>query len=115
MKPNPVPEDDEPLRNALREWEMDTPLPPRFHEQVWRRIARVEAQSQPTLGTRFRRWLELVLPRPKTAFAYVAILLILGMAAGSLTAEIRSNQMEATLSAQYLRSVTPNQIAALQP
>jgi hypothetical protein len=115
MNSNPVPEDKDPLRNVLREWVVDTPLPPRFEEQVWRRIARAEAESAAALGTRFRRWLEVVLPRPKAAFAFVAILLVLGTAAGSLTAQIRSSHMDATLSARYVQSVDPNQIAALQP
>ncbi len=114
MKPNSAPENDEPLRRLLREWIVDTPLPPRFQEQVWRRIASVEAESAPRLGVRFRRWVELVLPRPKTALLYMALLLVLGIAAGSVTAEIRSNHLQATLSARYVRSLDPNQ-AMIEP
>jgi hypothetical protein len=37
---------DESLRQVLHPWKVDAHLPPRFQEQVWRRIERSEAQAQ---------------------------------------------------------------------
>ena len=80
MKPNHQSENDEQLHEALRQWIVDTPLPPRFQEQVWQRIARAETKPQTTIT--FWAWLlhfvEVNLPRPKVAYSYVAILLLFG-------------------------------------
>ena len=105
MKPNQTPEDDKPLRRLLRQWSVDAPLPPRFQEQVWERIARAEVQPAATLWASLSRWLEVVLPRPRFAFSYVAALLVVGVAAGSLAAQARTSRLEADLSARYVQSV----------
>ncbi len=107
MKPNQTPEEDEPLGRFLRQWAVDTPLPPRFQEQVWQRIARAEAQPAPTLWVSLARWLEVVLPRPRFAFSYAAILLVVGVAAGSLAAQARTSRLETDLSLRYVQSVDP--------
>ncbi len=115
MKPNSKPEDKESLDKLMQEWQVDMPLPPRFQEQVWQRIARSEAQPEPSFRGWFTRWLELVLPRPKTAVAYVAALLVLGMAAGTVAAQVKSTHVEANLSARYVQSVNPYQAEVTQP
>jgi hypothetical protein len=108
MKPNQQSENsDEQLRSALREWVVDTPLPPRFQEQVWKRIARTEARPTVGLWTAFSRWLDAALPRPKVAFAYIAALMILGVAAGSVTAQVKSSQLRAALGERYVQSIDP--------
>ncbi len=107
MKANQTPEDDVALRGVLRQWTVETPLPPRFREQVWQRITRAEAQSSPTFWTTITRWVEIVLPRPKFAVAYFSAVLVLGVAAGSLAAQATSRRFNADLGQRYVASLDP--------
>jgi len=115
MKPNQNPDSDERLRKVLREWVVDTPLPPRFQDQVWKRIARAEAPSESSFWSKLARLVEVVLPRPRIAFSYVAALLVLGVTAGSVTAQIKSSQLDATLRARYVQAVDPYRTDSPQP
>ena len=115
MKPNQIPEDNESLGRVLRQWKVDAPLPPRFQEQVWQRIAWAEAQPAPTLWVSFARWLELTLPRPRFAFSYVAVLLAVGVAAGSLAAQVRTSRLETDLSTRYVQAIDPNHADPSRP
>jgi len=115
MKPKPAIEPDEPLGRVLREWAVETPLPPGFRDQVWHRIARREAQPEKTLWSGFKQLLGVMLPRPKFAFAYLTALFVFGVAAGSVTAQIKTSHVEANLSARYVQSVSPFQEHVPQP
>jgi hypothetical protein len=115
MKPNQDPENEESLDRVLRRWNVGTPLPPRFQEQVWQRISRAEIQPRTTLWAGFLRLVEVGLPRPRIAFAYVAAWLVLGVVAGTATAQLRAGHLEATLSARYIQSVNPYHAEASQP
>ena len=110
-----TPDNDEHLRAGLREWVVDNPLPPRFQEQVWQRIARAEARPESGLWRRLIRLVEEALPRPRIAFSYVATLLILGVAAGSVTAQLRSSHLNADLSTRYVQSMDPYRADTSQP
>lgn len=116
MKPNQQSENnEEQLRSVLREWVVETPLPPRFQEQVWHRIEEAETP----LGTGFwagvSRLIDVVLPRPKIAFSYIAALLLLGVAAGSVAGQIKSSHLNATLSERYVQSIDPYRAEIPQP
>lgn len=113
MKPHPDPESDERLRTLLRSWVVDTPLPPRFQEQVWRRIERLEAQ--PTLWTLLRSTLLTSLPRPKVAFAYVSVLLALGVTAGAWAAQVKTSRTEADLGSRYVQAIDPYKAGGSTP
>ena len=102
------------MDKVLRRWTVNTPLPPRFQEQVWRRIQGAETRRASALWGPIQRWLESVLPRPKMALTYVTTLMVFGMAAGSVTAQIRTSRVEASLGARYLQAVDPY-YAATQP
>lgn len=115
MKPNQDPDSDERLRAVLRAWVVDTPLPPRFQDQVWKRIARAEAPSESSFWMGLARLVEVVLPRPKIAFSYLAVLLVLGVTAGSVTAQIKNSHLDATLRARYVQAVNPYQADSSQP
>jgi hypothetical protein len=115
MKPNLEPDNDKGLRAVLRAWVVDAPLPPRFQDQVWQRIARAEVPSELPFWARLLHQVEVALSRPKVAFSYVAILLVLGVSAGSVTAQIQSNHLNATLSARYVQSVDPYRAETSQP
>ncbi len=107
MKPNQTHDDDQSLRQVLRQWTVDTPLHPRFQEQVWRRIARAETQSAPSPWGSLARWIEGLLPRPRFAFSYIAALLVLGVAAGSLAAQVMTRRLNADLGLRYVQSLDP--------
>jgi ABC-type dipeptide/oligopeptide/nickel transport system permease component len=114
MKPNnQTSENDEPLRTILREWVVDAPLPARFQEQVWQRIERADAQPKNALWPVLLRLADALLPRPKLAFAYAAVLLAAGIAAGSWTAQIQSSRLDAALGSRYILSVDPYKTVAL--
>src|SRR5512143_990719 len=98
MKTNRSSENDESLHKGLRKWTVDTPLPPRFQEQVWQRIARAETKAGAARWPSLWRLIEVVLPRPKFAVAYLAIFLALGVTAGSWAAQIKTNRLDSALS-----------------
>jgi hypothetical protein len=100
-------DEDEGLQRTLRQWTVDAPLPPRFQEHVWARIASADAPPETSFREVIEQWLEVVLPRPKVAFGYVAALLALGLAAGSIAAQVQTNRLETSLSARYVHAVNP--------
>jgi hypothetical protein len=106
-------ENAEPLREILCSWTVETALPPRFHEQVWQRIARSEAHQQGGAWDVFVSWLQLLLGRPKVALSYVTVLLALGAATGSWMAQVESSRADQALGTRYVQSVDPYQAAAL--
>jgi hypothetical protein len=107
MKTNREPENDEALNRTLREWAVENPLPPRFQEGVWQRIARVEAAPEPGFVEVLRRLLQVVLPQRNVAVVYVTALAVLGILAGSWAAQVKSTRTEATLGSRYVQSVDP--------
>ena len=82
-------------------------MPPRFQEQVWRRIERAELSPQSPFWARLFRLVEVMLPRPKVAFAYVSILLLLGITAGAWAAQVKTHHTEADLGSRYVHSIDP--------
>ncbi len=107
MSANPNPENENALNKVLRQWTVDAPLPPRFQEQVWQRIGKREARSEPAPWAGLWRLIDVVLPRPRFAYAYLAILLVSGVAAGSVAAQIRTNRLDSELSMRYVQSIDP--------
>ena len=115
MKTNQTPQDDSALRQVLREWRVDAPLPPRFQEEVWRRIDRAESQAQPSFWGWLSSLLEVRLLRPQFAFSYVAALVLLGVAAGSFAAQAATRRANADLGARYVQSLDPFRADAPHP
>ena len=115
MRPNHEPEKDRAQDKVLKQWVVDAPLPPRFQEQVWRRIARTEARPAPTLWASLRRLIEVALPQPKFAYSYVAALLVLGVAAGSWAAQRETNRLGVALGSRYVQSVDPYHHSVQEP
>jgi hypothetical protein len=115
MKTNQLPEDDDPLRQVLHQWKVETPLPPRFQEEVWRRITRVEAKPERTFLAGLLSLLDVSLARPKVAYSYLIILLLLGVVGGSWAAQREANRLDAALGSRYVQSVDPYQKVAFNP
>ena len=110
MKTN-KPNDDAPLDALLHEWKVKPSLPPRFNEQVWRRIERAETAPAPSvsLATVFANWIGTMLPRPALATAYVAVLLVIGASVGWSQARQETARVSSDLSARYAQAVDPYQ------
>ena len=108
-------DNDRALDSALRQWTVKDPLPARFQEQVWRRIADAEAPPQPFWLAALSRLLGVVLPRPKFAFVYLSILLVAGVVTGSVSAQIRTHRLNAELSQRYVQLIDPNRAGPSAP
>lgn len=109
MKTDNSNENDTSLRALLQEWKPEASLPPRFQEQVWRRIERAEAApvSSVSLAAVFANWLTNLLPRPALATAYLALLLSIGASAGWSKARQETARVAGELSARYAQAVDP--------
>jgi len=113
MKTNMPNENDAPLRTLLREWEPQASLPPRFQEQVWRRIERAELPPAPSvsLATVFANWIANMLPKPALATTYMVVLLAVGAGVGWSQARQETARVTGDLSARYAQAVDPYQAA----
>ena len=92
----------------LRRWKVDTALPPRFQDAVWKQIERSE--NQESLWTLALRRIAEALARPSLATGYVAFLLLMGAGAGYWQARSANAQADESLSARYVRMVDPYQM-----
>lgn len=102
-----TPESDGRLDRELRQWALEAPLPPRFQEQVWNRITQAEARRKPSVwGAALRAGAELFL-RPRFAFAYVTVLLLVGIASGIWMAQVKRSRMDSLLGERYVQSIAP--------
>ena len=101
---------DRLLDSALLAWEVKDPLPPRFREQVWRRIERVEALGPTGLWPEFILRLTRALTRPSVALSYVTVLVLAGVLAGFIQARLEKTRTLETLSARYVQVLDPYQM-----
>jgi hypothetical protein len=105
------PDDHDPaLDSLLRQWKVEPPLPPRFQEGVWRRIARAEkaAPSGAPLGG-WIAWAQGFLSRPSWAASYVTALLVGGFVLGWARGLEKTARVEKALSSRYVQVVDPFQ------
>ena len=109
MKPRDQSEPDRLLDSALREWELKDPLPPRFREQVWRRIERAEAQAPAGLWPQFVNRITQALAQPSVALSYVTLLVLAGLLAGFLQGRVEKTHTLEQLSARYVQVLDPYQ------
>jgi len=111
MNTNPPNENDLALRGTLQEWKLTTPLPPRFQEQVWKRIEHDEATtvSPGLVWASVADWIATMLPRPALAIACMTVLLAVGATVGWTQARQETVRAGDELSARYVRVVDPYQ------
>lgn len=116
MKFNHPNKNETPLRELLKEWKPEAPLPPRFQEQVWRRIERAETAPVPTVtfARLFANWLAIELSRPALATAYLGVLLMIGASLGGSQARRETARVTGELAVRYAQMVDPYQ-ATPQP
>ena|ERR1044071_2480783 len=105
MKTNGPNPNDPKLSSLLRESRIAPELPPRFQENVWRRIA--DAEDRATISMSWFEGLIGQLLRPRFALATVAALVIIGSLFGA-----HEGTQIARHDAQirYLASVAPNSL-----
>ena len=99
--------DDRHLHEVLQTWAVHEPLPPRFGERVWQRIARGETPAASSLWSQFTLWLDHVMTRPSLAVSYVTMLLAVGLAAGYWHARMDNAQTADQLGARYVQMMDP--------
>ena len=105
MKPEQT--SDEPLRGVLRDWKVDSPLPPGFGEQVWQRIARQEAPAASRLQPSLTAWLGTLFSRRSLAVSYFVALLLIGATTGLVEVKIKSAAADSQWRARYVQSIDP--------
>ena len=98
--------DDAKLRALLRESRVSPQLPPRFQENVWRRIEHAGAGRSVESAS----WLDALVAwvlRPRLAFTAAAALVLAGVLLG-----VRDGVQHARQDAQahYLAAVAPNSL-----
>jgi hypothetical protein len=101
MKENQQKSDDPRLGALLREARFAPDLPPRFQQNVWRRIEDADAPVKSDA------WLEAfvnLILRPRFALAAVAVVLVAGVVAGTLEGR-QAARKDAEMN--YLASVAP--------
>ncbi len=109
MKAQNSSENDAALSKALREWTVESSLPPRFGDQVWRRIAQAEIPAVNPLLL-LREWVAQALLRPSFAMSYAAVLLLAGLTAGFWQGHVKSERTSQALSTRYVQMVDPYQL-----
>jgi len=93
------------VTRLLREARAVPSLPPRFQENVWRRIEYVEAPAAPLERGNWFDALASWILRPRLAFVAVAILVLTGVGLGWSKGEQLARQ---DAQARYLAAVAPN-------
>jgi hypothetical protein len=107
MKQENSSKNDKPLSDLLGQWKVAEPLPPRFQENVWLRIAQVEARV--SLWKNVASRIEAMFRHPVLATSYVALLLLIGVTTGHWQAHDKTEQAQAQWSALYVQSIDPYQ------
>ncbi len=98
------PSEDEKLQTLLRGARPSPTLPPRFEENVWRRIER----GNPQTARGDTGWIMALagwLLRPKFAVAAAAIIVVTGVGLGWSSAQ---QQIHDQAQARYLAAIAPN-------
>lgn len=95
------------LSSLLRKWPVSAKVPPRFEEEVWRRIEKTKATATPPFWRAFARWIGSYASRPSFAGGLTALVLISGLAAGLWQGEKATRRAHEALSARYLQSIDP--------
>ncbi|HEX5399905.1 MAG TPA: hypothetical protein VFY06_12750 [Verrucomicrobiae bacterium] len=95
---------DPKLSALLRESRVSPSLPPRFQENVWRRIENAETPAES------KSWIDslaALILRPKFAFATVAVLMLAGILLGTHEGSQIARQ---DAQSRYLTAVAPNSL-----
>ena len=95
------------LSRSLQQWQVTTPPPPRFQEEVWKRIEQEEAGEAASFRRALRNAVEKLLARRRLAFAYLTMALATGLVLGSWQAREQASVVDTSLGQRYVQSVDP--------
>jgi hypothetical protein len=101
--------DKDPVRQALREWRIKAPVPPRFQEQVWRCIEKQESMAPHGYWLGLQRLAAQLFARRAWVTGYVGVALVAGLSLGYWRADEQVGSLNARLGHQYIQSVDPYQ------
>jgi len=110
--------DEEALDRLLRSWTVDVAMPLGYRDEVWRRIARAEANPTWKAVLRFENFVNRLshwFARPVGAAAYLSALLAIGTVLGAVKSNKYARNVETTWRTSYVRAVTPAPTPALPP
>lgn len=99
--------DNAKLSTLLRQARVSPSLPPRFQENVWRRIEHAEAPVHATGGLVWLDTLAALVLRPRFAYATVATLMLVGILLGTHQGAQAAKQ---DAQARYVALVAPNSL-----
>ena len=102
------PSDDQELSAALSRWKVDSPLPPNLRENVWRRIAEIEASRWKPLN-QWKAWLQMAFGRRPFILSYVSVLVMLGLLAGLWHGRSLERQVQTLLAERYFDEIASHQ------
>jgi hypothetical protein len=105
MKKENLSPTDEKLGALLRESRLSPSLPPRFQENVWRRIEDAEALARSGESITWLEAFVALMLRPRFAYAALAALMLAGI---SLGAHSGAQSARHDAEARYVASVAPN-------
>jgi hypothetical protein len=106
MKREDTSQSDQALSQVLRQWKVQAQLPPRFQEQVWRRIEHGESPERAPVWKELWQRLTGALARPSLAVSYVTVLLLAGLLTGYWQARVTRAQVDETMGARYVQTVS---------
>lgn len=92
------------ISKLLNEWRVDGSLPADFNSAVWRRV---ENGRPLGVGAWIPGLLTDFFAKPAVAFSYLAIALVLGLAAGQVHASRDLQSTEREAKSKYIQSVDP--------
>lgn len=107
MKENELNQNDAVLSTLLREARSTPALPPRFQENVWKRIERADKSESATARAGWLEVLAIWILRPQLAFAVAAVLVLMGVGLGWNSGE---RLARSETQARYLAAVAPNSL-----
>jgi len=98
---------DGKLGSLLREARTFPALPPRFQQNVWRRIEAVEISVQPSEANTWLEALVAVMLRPRYAYATIAVLMLAGISLGAYSG---AHTARHDAEVRYVASVAPGSL-----
>lgn len=107
MKKQQLNPDEARLGALLRETRATPPLPPRFQENVWRRIDDAARRDIPAGAGNWLNALAGWIVLPRRALAVAAVLVLIGVGLGWSQGEHLAQQ---EAQARYLAAVAPNSL-----
>ena len=116
MNPEKTRDQADPLSSLMQAWRIDTALPERFQEGVWRRMAVSQAtrNAAPGFWSSALLYWENLVRRPVGIAACLTAFTIVGIGMGLWHAETFAHRAEAAWQDAYVQSVSPT-VASLDP